>query len=79
MQKREPCYGLLRKSGDKWVGKNVSYLPVNQKWCRTETDMEVDKVSDSRIEGKSLAWQSINVRNCSIVKPELRPFVFIPK
>jgi Trypsin-like peptidase domain len=69
----------LRKSGDKWVGKTVAYIPVNQKWCHIETDMEIDKISDSRIEGKSVFWQSINARNCSIVKPELRPFVFIPK
>ena len=69
----------LRKSGDKWVGKNLFYFPVSQKWCHIETDMEIDKVSDSRIEGKSVIWQSINARNCSIVRPELKPFVFIPK
>jgi Trypsin-like peptidase domain len=46
----------FKKTGNKWVGKNISYLPYStltgQKWCRIETDIELDKVSDSRIEGK---------------------------
>jgi hypothetical protein len=73
----------LKKLGTKWVGKSVSYLPyatrISQVWCRIEAEMEIDSITDSRIEGKSTAWQSTNVKKCQPVKPELKDFVLIPK
>jgi S1-C subfamily serine protease len=73
----------LKKTGDKWVGKNISYMPFStrtgQKWCRIETEIEIDKLSDSRIEGKAMAWQSTNVKKCEPEHVELRQFVWIPK
>lgn len=73
----------LKKTGDKWVGKNISYLPYStrtgQKWCRIETDFEIDKLSDSRIEGMGLAWPSTNVNKCQPEHAEMKQFIWIPK
>jgi hypothetical protein len=52
---------------------------TGQKWCRIETEIEIDKLSDSRIEGKAMAWQSTNVKKCEPEHVELRQFVWIPK
>jgi S1-C subfamily serine protease len=52
---------------------------TGQKWCRIETDIEIDKVSDSRIEGKAMAWPSTNVKKCEPEHAELRAFTWIPK
>ncbi len=75
--------GELRKTGDKWIGKNVSHVPYSSKsgskWCRMETDFEIDKLSDSRIEGVAMAWPSFNVGKCQAERLEKRPFVWIPK
>lgn len=55
----------FKKTGDKWVGKRVSYMPIENgkgvKWCRTEVDTEIDMLSESRIEGKALGWNSMDV------------------
>ena len=73
----------LRKSGDKWIGKSIGNFPYKTwngvKWCRIETDIEIDKLSDSRIEGVGMAWKSVNLGKCQIEKPEKKPFVWIPK
>jgi hypothetical protein len=73
----------LKKTGNRWVGKSISSLPYNYglsvKWCRSETDTEIDKVSDSRIEGQSQTWASFNVRKCQPEKLEWKSFTWIPK
>jgi hypothetical protein len=73
----------LNKLGTKWVGKSVTLLPystrISQVWCRMETEMEIDSVTDSRIEGKSMSWQSTDVKKCQPVKAEFKDFVLIPK
>jgi len=73
----------LKKSGDKWIGKSVSNFPhafrSGAKWCRLETDIEIDKISDSRIEGVALAWTSMNVGKCQPERPERKQFIWIPK
>ena len=73
----------LKKSGDKWIGKSVSNLPhafgTGEKWCRLETDIEIDKISDSRIEGVALGWTSMNVGKCQPERPERKQFIWIPK
>jgi hypothetical protein len=73
----------LKKAGDKWAGKSRAYLPYDNKssvkWCRTEIDFEIDKLSDSRIEGQALAPTSFDVKKCQADKSEWKPFTWIPK
>ena len=73
----------LKKTGDKWVGKTYNYLPGpvknSVKWCRFETDIEIDEVSDSRIAGMGPHWSSFNVQTCQPEGVEMRPFTWIPK
>jgi hypothetical protein len=73
----------LKKAGGKWVGKKIIYAPFSNKtstkWCRIEVDVEIDKLSDSRIEGTSLGFSSVNMKTCQPEKGEVRPFTLIPK
>lgn len=73
----------LKKNGDKWVGKVRSNLPYNYyaniKWCRIEADIEIDKISDTRIEGRAMNFKSINVRKCQPEKATWETFAWIPK
>lgn len=73
----------LKKAGDKWVGKTRAYLPSKEKssvkWCHLELDFEIDKLSDSRIEGQGAALTSFDVKNCRVERSELKPFTWIPK
>ncbi len=72
-----------------WRGKSRSYLPCQYrdtwtgqlvtKWCRGEYDIEVDKLSDSRIEGKAQRWDSYDCRKCDPKGARQEPFTFIPK
>jgi hypothetical protein len=77
----------LKKSGDKWVGKSISYTLFQYKefsvsktvWCRVEVDSEVDKLSASRIEGQSQVPTSFNAKKCQPEKLEWKSFTLIPK
>jgi len=73
----------LKQAGDKWVGKSYAYLPYqgkkSTKWCHTETDFEIVKMSDSRIEGVAPHWSSFNVDKCQPENVEMQPFTWIPK
>jgi hypothetical protein len=73
----------LKKDGDRWIGKVRSNLPytyyANIKWCRIEADIEIDKISDTRIEGRSMNSKSINVRKCQPEKQNWESFAWIPK
>ncbi len=73
----------LVKSGDKWVGTAISWLPYKDKrsvkWCRIEEALEYDKISDTRIEGKGNMWASTDVKTCTPKNPQLTSFVLIPK
>jgi S1-C subfamily serine protease len=64
----------LKKTGDKWVGKEIRNWP-----CRFEVDMEIDEVSETRIEGKNMTWPDFNARKCQPKYPELKQFTWIPK
>ena len=72
----------LKKSGDKWIGKSRSSLPFNYyatvTWCRIETDIEIDTISESRIEGRGFDYK-VNVRKCQPEKQHWVPFTWIPK
>jgi hypothetical protein len=73
----------LVKSGDKWIGKAIAYLPFQNKsatkWCRIEGDLEYDKVSESRIEGKTASWTQVDMKSCQPKNPVFQDFVLIPK
>ena len=80
-----PAYNRteFKKTGDKWVGKRITYLPVKYheaiKWCRNETDAEIDKLSETRIEGMASSWTSFDAKKCEPEHLETKPFVWIPK
>lgn len=52
---------------------------ANVKWCHSEADFEIDKLSDSRIEGQGSDWSSFDVKKCQPLKPVRKPFTWIPK
>lgn len=73
----------LSKSGDKWTGKSSILGPFSDghstKWCHLESQIEIDKVIDSRIEGRALDTISVDLKSCQQDKTEWRSFVWIPK
>jgi hypothetical protein len=73
----------FKKTGEKWVGKRITYLPVKYhagiKWCRNETDVEIDKLSETRIEGNATTWTSLDAKKCEPEHLVTKPFVWIPK
>ncbi len=48
-------------------------------WCSREDDMEIDLLSDKRIEGISVGWQKFECKNCEAKGVEHKPFTLIPK
>jgi hypothetical protein len=76
-----------KKAGDKWVGKVRSRLPYAYKvfgveyvnWCSMEIDLEIDSITDSRIEGHSSNWSSFDAKKCKPGKTESKPFTWILK
>lgn len=82
----------LKKSPDgKWRGKNHARLPCTYtkglgayartvtNWCSREDDVEIDLLSDKRIEGISVGWQKFECKNCEVKGVENKPFTLIPK
>lgn len=83
----------LKKSSDgKWRGKSNTRLPCTYtqgrgafarsftNWCTVERDIEIDSLSDKRIEGISTASEKYDCRKCeSQGKVEQKPFTWIPK
>jgi V8-like Glu-specific endopeptidase len=82
----------LKKGPDgKWRGKNHARLPCTYtrglgvyartitNWCSREDDMEIDLLSDKRIEGISVGWQKFECNKCEAKGVEHKPFTFIPK
>jgi hypothetical protein len=51
----------------------------NVRWCQTEVDFEIDKMSESRIEGRAMAAPSFAAKKCKLGKLEWKPFVWVPK
>ena len=70
----------LKKSGDKWTGTTSGYVPNSnghiEKWCKFESRIEIDKVSENRIEGRAL---KVNPKNCVAEKQQWDSFIWIPK
>ncbi len=74
----------LKKGTDgSWHGKSRAYIPCNHhatvKWCKQEQDLEIDKLSDSRIEGIATNWDSFDCGKCSPKNVHQQPFAWIPK
>jgi S1-C subfamily serine protease len=73
----------LKKTGTKWAGKKIIYLPFNYKysvkWCRTETAIEIDQLSESRIQGRSEGWTSLDVKKCQPENIVWKDFTWIPQ
>lgn len=76
----------LKKSGDKWIGRTTTYMPFEYQhdvtktiWCRVKGDIEIDKVSASRIQGRSQLPTSFNQKKCQPENLEWKPFTWIPK
>jgi hypothetical protein len=63
---------------DFWkTGQQVGTENVN--WCSFESEFEIDKLTDSRIEGRAFDSTSIDVKKCKAGKREWHSFVWIPK
>ena len=82
----------LKKASDgKWHGKDRMRLPCQYtkglgkftqtftNWCSRESDVEIDLLSDKRIEGISVAWPKFDCRKCEAKDEERKPFTLIPK
>lgn len=63
---------------DFWkTGQTMGTASVN--WCRLEVDLEIDKLSDARIEGQAQNFASFDAKKCKPGKLEWKPFAWIPK
>jgi len=74
----------LKRDGDKWKGVTRTQTPCYQaqtivKWCTFEFDLEIDKISVTRIEGGGTAAKSVDCRKCEQRDKYWRPFTWIPK
>lgn len=82
----------LKKSSDgKWRGKVRAHFACSYRrgfgayaqnvvnWCTRDDDMEIDLLSDNRIEGLSVGWQKFDCKKCEASGVENKPFTFIPK
>lgn len=71
-------YGYKSSYMDFWkTGQQTGTENVN--WCTVEVQFEIDKLSDSRIEGRSLAPISFDAKKCKPGKMEWKTFTWIPK
>jgi V8-like Glu-specific endopeptidase len=82
---------LKKESDGKWHGKNRTHFPCQYtrglgvyarnytNWCTLDDDIEIDLLSDKRIEGISLSWQKFNCSKCEAKDEERKPFTLIPK
>jgi len=48
-------------------------------WCSIDSDIEIDLMSDKRIEGISTTSEKFNCMKCEPEKAERKPFTWIPK
>ena len=82
----------LKKSPDgKWRGKSHMGLPCSYdaggwrehyfvtKMCSREDDIEIDLLSDKRIEGIAVSWKDFDCYKCEARGVEHKPFTWIPK
>jgi hypothetical protein len=63
---------------DFWkTGQQIGTENVN--WCTVEVQFEIDKITETRIEGRAMRWTSFDVKKCKPGKLEWQPFTWIPK
>ena len=48
-------------------------------WCRRDDDIEIDLMSDKRIEGIGARWEKFDCKKCEAKGVEQKPFMWIPK
>jgi hypothetical protein len=71
-------YGFKSSYGDFWTtGQRIGTENVN--WCSMEAQYEIDKITETRIEGRSLSPTSFDAKKCKPGKAEWKPFTWIPK
>jgi S1-C subfamily serine protease len=85
--------GELKKSPDgKWQGKSHVRMPISctagrgvyahsfTVWCSADADIEIDTMSEKRIEGIFTSQQTVDCRKCELKgRVEQKPFTWIPK
>jgi hypothetical protein len=82
----------LKKSSDgKWRGKSHAHLPCTYKkgwgqyaqnvtnWCSRDNDIEIDVMSDKRIEGIGTASEKFDCKKCEAQDVQEKSFTWIPK
>jgi hypothetical protein len=82
----------LKKTSDgKWRGKVHQRLPCTYtrghgafaqnvtNWCSHDLDIEIDLISDKRIEGISTGSEKFDCKKCEAQQLEQKPFTWIPK
>jgi hypothetical protein len=75
----------LKKSSDgKWRGKTheheyCTYARGGTNTCNFDTDIEIDFMSDKRIEGKRTVWTKFDCKKCEAQLVESKAFTWIPK
>ena len=74
----------LKKGSDgKWRGKGHSLLPYQcgnvTNWCNDERDVEIDFLSDKRIEGFARGWEKFDCAKCKADGVKVITFTWIPK
>jgi hypothetical protein len=82
----------LKKSPDgKWRGKSHTRLPCTYKrgwgqyaqnvtnWCSREDEIEINFLSDRRIEGISVTWEKVDCKKCEAEGVDHKSFTWIPK
>ena len=82
----------LKKGPDgKWRGKVHARLPCTYNtgwgqyahnvtnWCSREDDIEIDLLTDKRIEGFSTSWKKFDCKKCEAQGIENKSFTWIPK
>jgi hypothetical protein len=63
---------------DFWTtGQRMGTENVN--WCVVETEVEIDKITETRIEGRATRPKSFDAKKCKPGKFEWQPFTWIPK
>ncbi len=71
-------YGFKSSYADFWTtGQRIG--TENVKWCTFEVLFEIDKITETRIEGRSFGPATVEAKKCKPGKKEWHSFVWIPK
>lgn len=71
-------YEFKSSYADFWTtGQRMGTENVN--WCAVEVEFEIDKITDTRIEGRAMRAKSFDAKKCKPGKLEWQPFSWIPK